>query len=164
MSLGTSTRSRSVGERRAQPVDREIAQAGALAKSLDTESGACISSWLRLTYTGHLQRHQQRCVSTSGVLLVRRSFLKSFAQDQPLGVRHPFAGVVGHDLDEVPPYVGRSLLERLPGLRCASSICLSRSMSGLLTALHSLSERSPSPYSAASASSCCRISSRYPAG
>jgi len=59
-------------ERRAQPVDREIAQAGALAKSLDTESGACISSWPRPRYTGHLQRHQQRCVSISGVLLVRR--------------------------------------------------------------------------------------------
>jgi hypothetical protein len=29
-------------------------------------------------------------------------------------MRHPVAGVVGHDLDEVPPYVGRTLLERLP--------------------------------------------------
>jgi hypothetical protein len=43
-------------ERRAQPVDREIAQAGALAKSLDTGKWCPISSWPRLTLRALAQR------------------------------------------------------------------------------------------------------------
>jgi hypothetical protein len=58
--------------RRAQPVDREIAQAGAPAKSLDTGKWCPYIELAPADVTGPLQRHQQRCVSRSGVLLVRR--------------------------------------------------------------------------------------------
>jgi hypothetical protein len=60
-------------ERRVHPVDREIAQAGALAKSLDTGKRCPLYIVLApADVTCPLQRHQQRCVSRSGVLLVRR--------------------------------------------------------------------------------------------
>jgi hypothetical protein len=61
-------------ERRVHPVDREIAQAGALAKSLDTgeSGGPYISSWPRLTLQALCRDVSKRCVSRSGVLLVRR--------------------------------------------------------------------------------------------
>jgi hypothetical protein len=48
--LGRQSCGSSSSERRAQPVDREIAQAGALAKSLDMGKWCpYISSWPRLT-------------------------------------------------------------------------------------------------------------------